>query len=39
MRAATAGEITTLIAEMGCTQVVRGTLRTPDGATWSPAAS
>ncbi len=28
-KSATAGEITTLIADMGCSQVVRGTLKTP----------
>ena len=35
----TSGEISTLIAELGCSQVVRGTMRSPNGATWSPAAS
>ncbi|MEV1290141.1 hypothetical protein [Micromonospora sp. NPDC049679] len=31
-KTATAGEISTLLTELGCSQVVRGTLRSPDGA-------
>ncbi|MFD0594651.1 hypothetical protein ACFQZ4_21375 [Catellatospora coxensis] len=38
-RAAASGEISKLVTKLGCSQVVRGTMRSPTAPTWSPAAS